>query len=438
MRKNSFYNRVGCITNMAFKYYIIPLSLNSKCIPFTEIFSLLTLCLAPLITHVASGSASVSYLVKSRPHWYERICHYNPTSILWRYAAITDRRIRATSWDNTDMALSNAIFWTSHGWNGSEEMVAIAEPYCCRLPAHSRVEILSSEMLKTIITTAQGISASYGIMDNLASVDDTDNFLSLLGVDSIFLPLALFGLLRLCAAAWLTEDYAYALRTDNPLKPIAPMPTKIMRKAQRNKHRLLPASTKKANRYRPLSYWPSVAFRIAYVIVLVVYWLTCSLYVLRPTLITTLGGPVSLTMFLTALLYFAFLTISIPLLVFFLSRKQIPTIIPCISSSWYRAYTHIMFIYIISLTVIATMETNKAPQGGYTTMSWDANRIGCNRKIWFMGFPSSAFFGLASTNSKVSDSPGSAVMWTPSLISNFSGSEILLYNFTGYCVGIAS
>lgn len=219
------YNQIDCLQTslqyeMVARYYILPFSLNSECLSLTEIVSLLTLCLAPLITHIASGSASVSYLVNDRPQWYEKACHYNPTSILWRYAAITDRRIRATSWDKSDMAVSNAIFWTSRGWDGSEEIASIAGAYCFRLPQYCRAEILSSAMFKTVLTTAQGVSALYWIVYHLVDSNDTDSFISLAGVDNIFMPLALFGLLRLCAAAWLTDDYAYAPRSDLHFKPL--------------------------------------------------------------------------------------------------------------------------------------------------------------------------------------------------------------------------
>ena len=98
------------------------------------------------------------------------MCSYNPTSIIWRYAAITDRRIRAIQWSRRDLAATNAIFWTSDGWNGGEEMVTSSATYCLRYPESTRVEILSLTMLKTVITTLQGASAFYILVGSVAGV----------------------------------------------------------------------------------------------------------------------------------------------------------------------------------------------------------------------------------------------------------------------------
>lgn len=77
--------------------------------------------------------------------------------MLWRYAAIADRRIRARDWSRVDMAAANAIFWTSDGWDASESMVERSLLYCTHLPDHGRVALLSVDMLKTGIVTLQGV-----------------------------------------------------------------------------------------------------------------------------------------------------------------------------------------------------------------------------------------------------------------------------------------
>lgn len=102
---------------------VTPARYQSQDIALSEWVTLLTLCLAPLIAHVVVGTPSPSYLCTSRPKWHEWICHYNPTSVLWRYTAITDRRIRARFWNRADLAATNALFWTPRGWDGSEAMV---------------------------------------------------------------------------------------------------------------------------------------------------------------------------------------------------------------------------------------------------------------------------------------------------------------------------
>ena len=132
---------------------VLPIRHQSQDIGFSDWITLLTLCLAPLIAHVVVGTPAPSYLCNSRPKWHQRICHYNPTSILWRYAAITDRRIRANSWNNADLAATNALFWTARRWDGSEAMVNRSLSHCVHLPERSRISIFSREMIKTLIIT---------------------------------------------------------------------------------------------------------------------------------------------------------------------------------------------------------------------------------------------------------------------------------------------
>lgn len=72
---------------------------------------------------------------------------------------ITDRRVRARNWDTADIAATNALFWTSEGWNGSEEMVAVSLRYCMHRPDHPRITLISREIIKTVIVALQGVQA---------------------------------------------------------------------------------------------------------------------------------------------------------------------------------------------------------------------------------------------------------------------------------------
>lgn len=90
-------------------YQVLSISYSSYCISFAEWVNIFRLCPAPLFAHIISGTPSPSYLALTRPKWYDRLCIYNPTSILWRYAVIADRRIRAKSWHHNDLAAANAI-----------------------------------------------------------------------------------------------------------------------------------------------------------------------------------------------------------------------------------------------------------------------------------------------------------------------------------------
>jgi hypothetical protein len=88
-----------------------------------KLISLWTLALAPLIAHVIAGAPEPIYLCAEPPRWIDCAVSWNPTSIIWRYFAIFDRRICAKDWNPEILASSNALFWTTNGWNGSEDMI---------------------------------------------------------------------------------------------------------------------------------------------------------------------------------------------------------------------------------------------------------------------------------------------------------------------------
>src|SRR5438876_7885572 len=79
---------------------------------FNVWFTMFTLCLAPLVSHIALGlpktvvmesfadSADSDRPSKSSyPPWTERITLFNPITIVWRYYAIAYFRLRNRSWD---------------------------------------------------------------------------------------------------------------------------------------------------------------------------------------------------------------------------------------------------------------------------------------------------------------------------------------------------
>ena len=82
---------------------IVPLTYLSGNITFNAWIDLITLSLAPLLAHLAGGAPRTTLIDDSipKPRWHDRMCHYNPTSVLWRYYAIADRRLRSTKWTET-------------------------------------------------------------------------------------------------------------------------------------------------------------------------------------------------------------------------------------------------------------------------------------------------------------------------------------------------
>ncbi|KAH7385943.1 hypothetical protein BKA66DRAFT_440598 [Pyrenochaeta sp. MPI-SDFR-AT-0127] len=425
-------------------FRVEPIQFNSQCVAFTEWVSLLTLCLAPLIAHIASGTPSISYLAKQRPKWYDHLCHYNPTSVIWRYAAITDRRIRATCWGRHDLAASNAIFWTADGWQGGEEMVIAAAPYSLRSPEQTHVELFSLTILKTIITAMQGISALYMLIGSLTG--QTGNFISKMGVDMIFYPLAVLGLLRLCATIWLTEDFEYGSRIDvsnqinrQTLPGLSTNDVDINMKLDEDLDPFLTTPYQPGPRFRtPGSSWPSRIFRTCYLLLVGSVWAMASLYFI-PGIFTTYAIYTT-TSFLVSLFYFIYLTISVILYTFYCFRGQTTsTIIPCISSIWYRVYTLLVMCVMFVLIIIASIETNRTPLGDYTSLTAPVKLDCTYRNRWWPLTNTASFWGLASEHEIVWDRnwqnySGLPVTEKPE---NNASSEykFWLYDFNGYCVG---
>ncbi|KAI0114668.1 hypothetical protein F4776DRAFT_638330 [Hypoxylon sp. NC0597] len=387
---------------------LYPLTYQSQEIAFEDWISLFTLCLAPLIAHVAAGTPQPSYISRDRPRWHDRLCHFNPTSILFRYAAIADRRIRALRWDASTMAASNALFWTDNGWDGSEEMIFRSLPYCTHLPEHSRVEFISWEMGKTIITTIQGVEPLHCLINILIGSTDVNIHMA---VGDIFPVLALLGLLRLCAALWLTGDFVYTTSHSSQRSRMSlsraltiTVEENVGRKAsfdsllQSGFAMTVPAETQ----FRPLSYWPSRLFRTMYFLAIVALAALCARFLVpwskQESMYTT-------TSILVGILDITFLSMSIFLYGYYSVRGTTSTIIPCISSIWYKIYTLLIMTFIGALIIIAAIETRKTPCGKFTSLPGETGDIATCVTNYLQLYPV------------------------------HPGSEISLQNFTGSCIG---
>ncbi|KAI1370547.1 hypothetical protein F4677DRAFT_457788 [Hypoxylon crocopeplum] len=359
------------------KAHFYPLALQSQGIAFEEWISLFTLCLAPLIAHIASGAPRPSYISRNRPRWHDRLCHFNPTSILFRYAAITDRRIRAVNWDILTMAASNALFWTDEGWNSSEDMISGALAYCTHLPEHPRVEFVSWEMGKTIIITLQGAQPLHCLISILiGNMSVNPN----MGMDGIFPSLALLGLLRLCAALWLTDDFVYTTSRSSQTMSIGmarahtvTIEANASRKASFDSL-LEPEFAMNAPpelQFRPLSYWPSRVFRTMYFLAILALAILCAMYLVpwsNNAMYTT-------TSLLVGMLNIAFLATSIVLYGYYSLRGTTSTIIPCISSGWYKVYTVFIMTFILALIIISSIETRETPCGKFTSLPGETGDV---------------------------------------------------------------
>jgi hypothetical protein len=134
-----------------------------------------------------------------------KLVHLNPTSIFWRYCAITTRRARLKTWDATDLVASNTAFWVEGNRRSGSELIMVgSRAYLTRQPEKGRASLLSEAGIKTFVVTLQGVQAiweaTYGF---LAGLD--------FSLPTLFAPFATFGLLRLAAALWISDEGAYAL-----------------------------------------------------------------------------------------------------------------------------------------------------------------------------------------------------------------------------------
>lgn len=292
---------------------------------------------------------------------------YNPTSILWRYAAIADRRIRARCWDKKVFAATNALFWTSQGWDGSEEMVALSSPYCTHLPEHARIAVFSREFVKTSIVTLQGTQAVVALGLALGDKPASDGFVVLMGVDQIFFPLAFIGLLRLFCAFWLTDDFAYTSLGSATRVEDAPSTAKMDNTSRVSMDSLLGYGVAKSDlkdaRFLPTSSWGSRAFRALFIILLLGLWVICVLFLLQPK-----GGKVfTTTAFLVALFYLVFISASVVICGYYLARGHTSTAIPCAGSLWYASYTGLLIAMTLVVFVVACVETRRTACGRWTS-----------------------------------------------------------------------
>ncbi|KAM7218506.1 hypothetical protein V8F06_006110 [Rhypophila decipiens] len=396
--------------------HIRPITYQSGENTFSEWITLFTLCLAPLVAHIIAGVPEVSCLSRHRPRWQDRICHYNPISILWRYAAITDRRIRARSWDAADLAASNTLFWTSNGWDGSEQMADSTLPFCSRLPENTRVAFFSGDMVKTLIVTLQGCQVVFMTINifKLTTLDENlPPFSARMGLDIIFFHIALIGLMRIFCCLWLTQDFSYSNVLNSGLdkgrvydRSLGSFNTHLDISADVlgggmdrrwsadtiRRPRLTsptfpiihtdPSSTtgswkymRTHSRYWATNTWPSRAFRFFFLTILLGLWTIAMLIAISSMDVTA-------TAFLALVFYHFLLGSAIILLsIYFVQGKTTTTIIPCISSNWYKVHTAVTFLVAISLFVVGCIETRQTPCGTFTSYpGYMGDLMGCLKK----------------------------------------------------------
>ncbi|KAH6704371.1 hypothetical protein BKA61DRAFT_618493 [Leptodontidium sp. MPI-SDFR-AT-0119] len=237
---SSYPFNTGIIFGRANGYVIAPFSYQARGIIFAEWANLFTLCLAPLVAHVFGGAPKPVYLLLKPPLWHERLWQYNPTSILWRY------------------------------FDGSLQMLERSRVYCLRQPTHHRVRLFSGSTLTTLIITIQGVMAIKTLIDGVGG-----SYAYTINISSIFYPLAVFGLLRIFAAMWLTDDYLYygnidSLRTSttyaSDIASSKDEPALIEVRAQTTMSLLDSNMSFASDRFHRTNSWRGILFRIIYLV----------------------------------------------------------------------------------------------------------------------------------------------------------------------------
>lgn len=192
---------------------------------------------------------------------------------------------------------------------------------------------------------------------------------------------------------------------------------------------IVPFSTE--NRFRPVSYWPSRAFRLSFFLVILGILGFSSLWI-TPANGNSNDLYYTVTALLTILFYLSWVTPTTVIFAVYFLRGHRTTIIPCIDSAWYKVYTMFIMAFATVLFVIASIETTKTVCGKFTSMAgqYDTTDV-CSSPFHALlpldpkGDPAKYGFGVAKTQNPLlhlnHTPPGPSDFW--------------VRNFTGYCMG---
>jgi hypothetical protein len=241
-----------------------------------------------------------------------------------------------------------------------------------RVPRHPYVNPLSSSAIKTIIVIFQGAQALYELVAP-NSVSNKNILETCLG--TVFAPLAVFGLLRLPAALWMSEDWSYAdedvmeyrapsfklkkSKSDDQDFPEAERSTSTVSLLAESHHD--PAMI----RFRDANGPHGIAVRATYLL-LILALTGFTMYLAIPY--GTTESYVTATVFTQNMFFLFFLLATSFIFIFyFLRGNSTTTIIPCITSTWYKLYTALLLLGMLVLVIFSAIETRKTWCGAWTT-----------------------------------------------------------------------
>ena len=238
-----------------------------------------------------------------------------------------------------------------------------------KTPPSHRVSWVSKSIFHTLIVSLQGVQAAYITAIHPIKKEAVPGH----PLPYIFFPLALLGLLRLPAALWLTEEYGYREGEDRVPQRRGNEEMDLLLQEQAP-----PTDGKPLVRFYPQWSWKGIVVRIVFLGALLAMTLGVVLAIVMR------WGPAtkhSLSALLTGVYYLFLLTCTTStLLIYILMGKGNTTVIPCIESPFYKAYTYSLFSLSIGYIVIAALETRRTACGLYTTspIEWKQDNDICN------------------------------------------------------------
>ncbi len=326
-------------------------------IPAYEWLGLLTLCFAPFASHILVGMPPLVLTSGRAIPWHRRLNLLNPTTIAWRYLMTTDRRLRTRRrhWTPEAMAVASAVFWTAAGrWDGAAVRAPGYQGRLFRPPPAATTPLLSTPSLGVAVVTVQGLMAVY----QAVAVAGTGHPL-FDGVANVFVSLAIISLFRILPARWLTQDFNFRDYDDydddddggggggDDDKSLA---TPL----------LDCASPDLQSPWCPAA----ILLRGGFMLVLLAVFAAQALHIVAWFHATTSVSAVS-----EHLLYHSLITATITIFTFQLLRPDgDSTVLPCINSPWYTAYTILWYLAAVYVVVINGLETRRTSCGVYTTL----------------------------------------------------------------------
>jgi hypothetical protein len=130
---------------------------------------------------------------------------------------------------------------------------------------------------------------------------------------------------------------------------------------------------------------------------------------------------------------------SVILYAYYFARCQTTTtVLPCLSTTWYKFYTALIMGLMVALIIVASIETSKSDEGLYTSRQPFMD-LGCpdTWAWWYLQGTGDSALASATKLSGVWMGGNRTSLPVQAMQTNSSGMEqtFWLYNYTGYCVG---